>query len=458
MLDKRLLRNNLAFVKERLATRGVQFDATNFEKLEAEYKQTQTQKENLQAERNKLSKQIGELHRAGQGLESNDDMPRLMARASDIGLQLKADDEKYEQLEKRFNDFVALIPNLPHEGVPVGKDEKGNVEVLRWGSPFQFDFEVKDHVDVGAPLGLDFETATKIAGSRFTLMKGGIARLHRALAQFMLDVHTTRHGYTEVYVPYLVNAESMRGTGQLPKFEDDLFKVPRTKVTATERLKPTEEYQRGSLEEPLFQIQQENYYLIPTAEVPVTNIVRDEILAADSLPLKFVCHTPCFRSEAGSYGKDTRGMIRQHQFDKVELVQIVHPDQSWQVLEELTGHAEAILQLLELPYRKMALCTGDMGFSAAKTYDLEVWLPAQNAYREISSCSNFEAFQARRMQARFRNDKNKTELVHTLNGSGLAVGRTLVAILENFQNADGSVTIPSALRGYMGGMERLSAN
>ena len=452
MLDIQLLRTQLAFVSERLVARGVQFDAAKFETLEAERKQVQTQTQDLQAKRNSLSKQVGILKGKGE------DASAVLAEVAGIGDELKSNGDKLANVQAQLNNFLAMIPNLPHESVSVGKDEHGNVEVLRWGAPRKFEFEVKDHVDVGAPLGLDFETATKIAGSRFTLMKGGVARLHRALAQFMLDVHTTRHGYTEVYVPYLVNAESMRGTGQLPKFEDDLFKVPRTKVTATERLKPTEEYQRGSLEEPLFQIQQENYYLIPTAEVPVTNIVRDEILAADSLPLKFVCHTPCFRSEAGSYGKDTRGMIRQHQFDKVELVQIVHPDQSWQVLEELTGHAEAILQLLELPYRKMALCTGDMGFSAAKTYDLEVWLPAQNAYREISSCSNFEAFQARRMQARFRNDKNKTELVHTLNGSGLAVGRTLVAILENFQNADGSVTIPSALRGYMGGMERLSAN
>ena len=426
MLDIQLLRTNLEFVSERLATRGVSFDVEKFELLEAERKQVQTRTQDLQAKRNSLSKQIGILKGKGE------DSSSVMAEVAGIGDGLKSNEDALAALQLRFNDFLSQIPNLPHESVPVGKDEKGNVEVLRWGAPRKFDFEVKDHVDVGTPLGLDFETATKIAGSRFTLMKGGIARLHRALAQFMLEVHTEEHGYTEVYAPYLVNPDSMFGTGQLPKFEEDLFQVQRSDGT--------------------------KLYLIPTAEVPITNIVRDQILAADSLPLKFVCHTPCFRSEAGSYGKDTRGMIRQHQFDKVELVQIVHPDQSWQVLEELTGHAEAILQLLELPYRKMALCTGDMGFSAAKTYDLEVWLPAQNAYREISSCSNFEAFQARRMQARFRNDKNKTELVHTLNGSGLAVGRTLVAILENFQNADGSVTIPSALRGYMGGMERLSAN
>ncbi|CAG4885108.1 seryl-tRNA synthetase, also charges selenocysteinyl-tRNA with serine [Georgfuchsia toluolica] len=425
MLDIQLLRSNLAHVAERLATRGVQFDSTRFEALETERKQVQTYTQDLQSKRNTLSKQIGMLKGKGE------DASAVLAEVAGIGDELKANEDKLAVLQLRYNDFLAMIPNLPHDSVPMGKDEHGNVEVLRWGAPRTFDFEVKDHVDVGASLGLDFETATKIAGSRFALLQGGIARLHRALAQFMLDVHTGEHGYTEVYVPYLVNAESMRGTGQLPKFEEDLFQVPRSD---------------GG-----------KFYLIPTAEVPVTNIVRDEILALDKLPLRFVCHTPCFRSEAGSYGRDTRGMIRQHQFDKVELVQIVHPDQSWQVLEQLTGHAEAILQKLELPYRKVALCTGDMGFSAAKTYDLEVWLPAQNAYREISSCSNFEAFQARRMQARFRNEKNKTELVHTLNGSGLAVGRTLVAILENFQNADGSVTIPSALRSYMGGLEKLSA-
>ncbi|MFY9327040.1 MAG: serine--tRNA ligase [Georgfuchsia sp.] len=426
MLDIHLLRSNLAYVAERLATRGEPFDVVRFEALEAARKLVQTHTQDLQAKRNALSKQIGMLKVKGE------DASAVLAEVAGIGDELKANEDKLAALQQRYNDFLALIPNLPHESVPVGEDEHSNVEVLRWGTPRKFDFEVKDHVDVGAPLGLDFETATKIAGSRFTLMLGSIARLHRALAQFMLDVHTAEHGYSEVYTPYLVNAESMRGTGQLPKFEDDLFHVPRSD---------------GSM-----------LYLIPTAEVPVTNIVRDEILDPAKLPMKFVCHTPCFRSEAGSYGRDTRGMIRQHQFDKVELVQIVHPDQSWQVLEQLTGHAEAILQKLDLPYRKMALCTGDMGFSAAKTYDLEVWLPAQNAYREISSCSNFEAFQARRMQARFRNEKNKPELVHTLNGSGLAVGRTLVAILENYQNADGSVTIPVALRSYMGGMERLSAS
>jgi seryl-tRNA synthetase len=330
---------------------------------------------------------------------------------------------------------VAVIPNLPHESVPVGKDETGNVEVSRRGTPRSFDFPVKDHVEIGEKLGgIDFETAAKISGSRFSLMKGGVARLHRALAQFMLDTHTSEHGYTEVYVPYLVNPDSMFGTGQLPKFEEDLFRVQNRTGADGSRL-----------------------YLIPTAEVPVTNMVRDTIQAAESLPLKFVCHTPCFRSEAGSAGRDTRGMIRQHQFDKVELVQIVRPDQSWQALEDLTSHAEAILSKLDLPYRRMALCSGDMGFGAAKTYDLEVWLPAQNTYREISSCSNYESFQARRMQARYRNEKNKPELVHTLNGSALAVGRTLVAVLENYQNADGSVTVPAVLRAYMGGADRLTA-
>ena len=440
MLDIQLHRSNLAHVAERLAARGISFDTCAFEGLEEERKLRQTLTQELQTKRNTLSKLIGALKANGEDVSST------MAEVAKVNDDLKVNEEKFTQLQVRYNNFLALIPNLPHESVPVGKDEHGNLEVLRWGTPRQFDFEVKDHADVGAPLGLDFETATKITGSRFTLLRGGIARLHRALAQFMLDVHTSEHGYTELYAPYIVNGDSMFGTGQLPKFKSDLFEVNRGPLGG---LTQYSEHVTGKSSE---------WYLIPTAEVPVTNIVRDEILALEKLPLKFVCHTPCFRSEAGSYGRDTRGMIRQHQFDKVELVQIVHPDQSWQVLEQLTGHAEAILQKLELPYRKMALCTGDMGFSAAKTYDLEVWLPAQNTYREISSCSNFEAFQARRMQARFRNEKNKTELVHTLNGSGLAVGRTLVAILENYQNADGSVTIPSALLSYMGGMEKLSAS
>ncbi|MBK9623240.1 MAG: serine--tRNA ligase [Rhodocyclaceae bacterium] len=426
MLDIHLLRNQLPMVAERLATRGVTLDTAAFEALEAERKYLQTHTQDLQAQRNSLSKRVGVLKARGEPAAA------VFAEVSKLSAELKASEIALAELMPRFDAFVAVIPNLPHESVPVGKDETGNVEVLRWGRPRAFDFEVKDHVDLGSNLGgLDFETAVKISASRFALMRGGIARLHRVLAQFMLDLHTSKHGYTEVSVPYLVNPESMHGTGQLPKFEEDLFRIVRGD---------------GSV-----------MYLIPTAEVPVTNIVRNEILAADKLPLKFVCHTPCFRSEAGSYGRDTRGMIRQHQFDKVELVQIVHPDKSWAALEELTGHAEAVLQALDLPYRKVKLCTGDMGFGAAKTYDLEVWLPAQNTYREISSCSNYEAFQARRMHARFRNEKNKPELVHTLNGSGLAIGRTLVAILENYQNADGSITIPAVLRAYFGGAERITA-
>jgi len=354
-----------------------------------------------------------------------------MAEVAGLGDALKANEEKLAVLLAELDAFVSRLPNLPHESVPEGRDETGNVEVSRWGMPPTFDFAPKDHVDLGEALGgLDFAAGVKISGSRFTLMRGEMARLHRALTQFMLDTHTRDHGYTELYTPYLVNPDSMFGTGQLPKFEEDLFRVERSD---------------GS-----------RLYLIPTAEVPVTNIVRGEILDTDKLPLKFVCHTPCFRSEAGSYGKDTRGMIRQHQFDKVELVQIVPPEASWDALEQLTGHAETILQKLNLPYRKMALCAGDMGFSAAKTYDLEVWLPAQNTYREISSCSNFESFQARRMQARCRDKGGKPRPLHTLNGSGLAVGRTLVAVLENYQRADGTVVVPEVLRGYMGGVEVLA--
>jgi seryl-tRNA synthetase len=426
MLDIQLLRSSPAFVAERLATRGVTLDTAAFEALESERKDLQVRTQDLQARRNSLSKQVGMLKGKGE------DASAVLAEVAGIGDELKRNEDALAALQERYNAFVAVIPNLPHESVPIGSDETGNVEVSRRGTPRMFDFQVKDHVELGEKLGgIDFEAAAKISGARFSLMKGGIARLHRALAQFMLDTHTTGHGYTEVYAPYLVNPDSMFGTGQLPKFEEDLFRVPRSD---------------GS-----------RLYLIPTAEVPVTNMVRDTILAAEALPLKFVCHTPCFRSEAGSAGRDTRGMIRQHQFDKVELVQIVKPDDSWRALEELTSHAEAILDKLELPYRRMALCTGDMGFSSAKTYDLEVWLPAQNAYREISSCSNFESFQARRMQARYRNEKNKPELVHTLNGSGLAVGRTLVAVLENYQNADGSVTIPVALRPWMGGASKITA-
>ena len=426
MLGIQLLRNNIDEVSERLAGRGYSLDVDAFQKLEAERKTLQTRTQDLQASRNSLSKQIGMLKGKGE------DASPVMAQVATLKEELEANEARLGELLKEFDAFVATIPNLPQASVPVGRSEADNVEVSRWGTPRSFDFPVKDHVDLGEGLGqLDFATAAKIAGARFSLLKGPLARLHRALAQFMLDVHTEEHGYTEVYAPYLVNAASMTGTGQLPKFEADLFKILRPDA------------------EPL--------YLIPTAEVPVTNIVRDEILAQEALPLKFVCHTPCFRSEAGSYGKDTRGMIRQHQFDKVELVQIVAADQSNAAHEELTGHAEKILEKLELPYRRVALCTGDMGFSSAKTYDLEVWLPAQNTYREISSCSNFESFQARRMQARCRNDKNKTELVHTLNGSGLAVGRTLVAILENYQNADGSISIPAVLRPYLGGLEKIAA-
>ncbi|MEW6313572.1 MAG: serine--tRNA ligase [Pseudomonadota bacterium] len=426
MLDVQLLRNNLDTVVGRLALRGYRFDVSRFQELEQERKTLQTRTQELQAKRNQTSKLIGQAKAKGE------DVSAIMREVAGLGDELALAEKNLETLQRNLADLLLTVPNLPHESVPAGKSSEENVEVRRHGTPRTFDFAVKDHVDVGEGLKLlDFEAAAKISGARFTLLKGQVARLHRALAQFMLDVHTIEHGYIEVYAPYLVNADSLRGTGQLPKFEEDLFAVKKS--------------------------EDEKLYLIPTAEVPVTNIVRDEIVALESLPLKFVCHSPCFRSEAGSYGRDTRGMIRQHQFDKVELVQVVRPEQSYQVLEELTTHAETILKKLELPYRVMALCSGDMGFSAAKTYDLEVWLPAQNTYREISSCSNFEAFQARRMQARFRNDKGKPELVHTLNGSGLAVGRTLVAILENYQQADGSVVVPQALRPYMGGVEVIKA-
>jgi len=421
MLDIQLLRNDLDSVAARLATRGLTIDVAAFRALEEQRKHAQVRTQELQAKRNASSKSIGELKR------KSEDTSALMAEMAALGDELKGIEAELELIQAKLTDVLLGVPNLPHQSVPVGKSPEDHVEVRREGDPRRFDFPVKDHVDVGAGLGmLDFDAAAKISGARFTLMKGPLARLHRAIAQFMLDIHTGEHGYTEVYVPYLVNADSMRGTGQLPKFEEDLFAVPRAD---------------GS-----------KFYLIPTAEVPVTNIVRDEILPAGKLPLKFVCHSPCFRSEAGSYGKDTRGMIRQHQFDKVELVQIVQSEQSYQGLEELTAHAETILRRLELPFRTVTLCTGDMGFAAAKTYDIEVWLPGQNAYREISSCSNFEAFQARRMQARFKGEKGRNEVVHTLNGSGLAVGRTLVAILENYQNKDGSITIPEALCPYMGGL------
>lgn len=430
MLDIQLFRKDIDAVAQRLATRGFQLDVAAFQALEAERKQLQTQTEELQARRNSLSKQIGMLKGKGE------DASAVMAEVGGIGDTLKASAARLDEIQAHLGELMLSIPNLPHESVPVGNDETQNVEVRRVGEPRQFDFAVRDHVDVGEKLGLDFDTAVKVTGSRFSMLRGGMARLHRALVQLMLDTHTQEHGYNEMYVPYIVNAASMRGTGQLPKFEEDLFKVPR-KVGS-------EEGERI-----------ENFYLIPTAEVPLTNIVRDAIVAGEKLPLRFVAHTPCFRSEAGSYGKDTRGMIRQHQFDKVELVQVVPADQSFDALEQLTGHAEAILKKLELPFRTIVLCTGDMGFGSTKTYDLEVWIPAQNTYREISSCSNMGDFQARRMQARMRTGQGKPELVHTLNGSGLAVGRTLVAILENYQNADGSVTVPAALQPYMGGTTRL---
>ncbi|MGA9165614.1 MAG: serine--tRNA ligase [Thiobacillus sp.] len=450
MLDIQLLRKDAALVAERLTARGFMFDATRFDALEGERKTIQTRTQDAQSRRNSMSKQIGMMKGRGE------DTTAVMAEVAGLGDELKQMEERLAALQTEINDFLMGVPNLPHQSVAVGKDETANVEVSRWGTPRSFDFPVRDHVDLGEGLGqLDFAAAVKITGSRFSVMKGGLARLHRALAQFMLDVHTSEHGYTEVYVPYLVNADSMRGTGQLPKFEEDLFKVPfgLEDPSAAEQARIA----RVSVDSSREEIRQKYFYLIPTAEVPVTNLLRDEIVAAESLPLKFVAHTPCFRSEAGSYGRDTRGMIRQHQFDKVELVQMVKPEDSYAALEALTANAEAILQKLGLPYRKMALCSGDMGFSSAKTYDLEVWLPAQNTYREISSCSNFEAFQARRMQARFRTGQGKPELLHTLNGSGLAVGRTLVAILENYQNADGSVSVPQALRPWMGGLERLTA-
>ena len=434
MLDIQLFRKDIDAVAQRLATRGFQLDVAAFQALEAERKQLQTQTEELQARRNSLSKQIGVLKGKGE------DASAVMAEVGGIGDTLKASAARLDEIQAHLGELMLSIPNLPHESVPVGNDETQNVEVRRVGEPRQFDFAVRDHVDVGEKLGLDFDTAVKVTGSRFSMLRGGVARLHRALVQMMLDTHTQEHGYTEMYVPYIVNAASMRGTGQLPKFEEDLFKVPR-KV--------------GSAGDDNAGERIENFYLIPTAEVPLTNIVRDAIVAGEKLPLRFVAHTPCFRSEAGSYGKDTRGMIRQHQFDKVEMVQIVPAAQSFDALEELTGHAEAILKKLELPFRTIVLCTGDMGFGSTKTYDLEVWIPAQNTYREISSCSNMGDFQARRMQARMRAGQGKPELVHTLNGSGLAVGRTLVAILENYQNADGSVTVPAALQPYMGGITRL---
>jgi len=422
MLDIQALRNDLDGVVAMLKKRGFEFDADTFTRLENERKLVQTRTQDLQAKRNTTSKQIGIAKSKGE------DVAAIMAEVAGLGEQLKADEARLAEIQAELQQLLLNVPNLPHVSVPAGKSEEDNVEVRRVGTPRSFDFEIKDHTDVGTPLGLDFDTGAKLSGARFTLMKGQIARLHRALAQFMLDTQTEKHGYTECYTPYLVNAETLFGTGQLPKFEEDLFSLAHN---------------------------DSKLYLIPTSEVTLTNTVRDEIVPLESLPIKLTAHTPCFRSEAGSYGKDTKGMIRQHQFDKVEMVQIVHPEKSYEALEEMVGHAEHILQTLELPYRVVSLCTGDMGFGAAKTYDLEVWLPAQNTYREISSVSNCEAFQARRLQARFRNENGKTELLHTLNGSGLAVGRTLVAILENHQQADGSVTIPAALQPYMGGIERI---
>ena len=431
MLDIQILRGDIEGVAARLATRGYVLDKARFHELEAQRKAIQMRTQELQAKRNSSSKLIGQAKAKG------GDASAIMAEVAAIGDELKQlESAALPKALAEMDAFVSVIPNLPHESVPIGHDETGNLEVRNVGSKPVFDFAVKDHVELGEGLqGLDFETAAKISGARFSLLKGPLARLHRALSQFMLDTHTDHHGYTEVYVPYLVNADSMRGTGQLPKFEEDLFRVPR---------------QMGEVGE-------QNFYLIPTAEVPVTNMVRDEIVPLESLPMKYVAHTPCFRSEAGSAGRDTRGLIRQHQFDKVELVQMVHPEASYDALEQLLGHAEIILQKLGLHYRVVKLCTGDMGFSSATTYDIEVWLPAQNTYREISSCSNFEAFQARRMQARFRNASGKPELLHTLNGSGLAVGRTLVAVLENNQQSDGSIVIPEVLRSYMGGMDVLRA-
>lgn len=430
MLDIQQLRNHTATVAARLAARGYEFDTARFEALENQRKQLQVRTEELQAARNSESKKIGMLK--GQG--KHEEAEQVMAQVADIKNELEQNAVKLEAIQTEFEAWLAGIPNLPHESVPVGKDETENVEVRKIGTPRTFDFEVKDHVDLGAPLGLDFETGAQLSGSRFTVMKGQIARLHRALAQFMLDTHTTQHGYTECYTPYIVNDSTLFGTGQLPKFGEDLFHVTR----GGDETKTTQ-------------------YLIPTAEVTLTNTVADSIVPSEILPLKLTAHSPCFRSEAGSYGKDVRGLIRQHQFDKVEMVQIVHPEKSYDALEEMVGHAEKILQLLELPYRVITLCTGDMGFGATKTYDLEVWVPAQNTYREISSCSNCEDFQARRMKARFKDENGKNRLVHTLNGSGLAVGRTLVAVLENHQNADGSINIPAALQPYMGGVSKLEA-
>ena len=424
MLDPKLIRGDLDATAEQLAKRGFTLDVDKLAALEQQRREIQKRTQELQNERNQRSKAIGQAKARGE------DIQPLLDQVANMGDELSGMEARLSEIQNDYEQLLLGAPNIPHGSVPEGLKEEDNVEISRWGTPREFDFEIKDHVDLGGGLGtLDFELAAKITGSRFVVMKASMARLHRALTQFMLDLHTQEHGYTEVYVPYMVNRDSLTGTGQLPKFAEDLFAL------------------EG----------EQNYHLIPTAEVPVTNIVRDEIVKAEELPLKFVAHTPCFRSEAGSYGRDTRGMIRQHQFDKVELVQIVTPEQSYEALEQLCGNAETVLQRLELPYRKMVLCKGDMGAAAAKTYDLEVWLPGQQCYREISSCSNFEAYQARRMKARYRNpEMKKPELVHTLNGSGLAVGRTLVAVLENYQNSDGSIGVPQVLQPYMGGLEVLS--
>jgi seryl-tRNA synthetase len=422
MLDIQALRNDLDRIVKQLQTRKFDFETAKFNSLETERKTVQTRTQELQAKRNSVSKQIGLAKSKGE------DASAIMVEVAGLGEQLKADETRLSEIQTELQNLLLNVPNIPHETVPVGQSEIENVEVRKVGTPRKFDFEIKDHTDVGESLGLDFDKGAKLSGARFTLMRGPIAKLHRALAQFMLDTQE-KHGYEECYTPYMVNADTLIGTGQLPKFEEDLFSL---------------EHNDSKL------------YLIPTSEVTLTNTVRDEIVAVETLPIKLTAHTPCFRSEAGSYGKDTKGMIRQHQFDKVEMVQIVHPDTSYAALEEMVGHAENILKALALPYRVVSLCTGDMGFGAAKTYDLEVWLPAQNTYREISSISNCEAFQARRLKARFKNAEGKTEFVHTLNGSGLAVGRTLVAVLENYQNADGSVTIPSVLQPYMGGKTAIS--
>jgi seryl-tRNA synthetase len=449
MLDIQQLRNDLDGVVSKLKKRGFEFDAASFTALELERKTVQTNTEALQAKRNAASKGIGFAKSKGE------DVSAIMAEVTGLGDEQKAGEARLAEIQEQLKNLMLNVPNLPHDSVPLGKSEAENVEVRKVGTPRTFDFAVKDHTDVGMPLGLDFDTGIKLSGTRFTFMRGGIAKLHRALAQFMVDTQTEQHGYEECYTPYLVNKETLIGTGQLPKFENDLFAIGGgDSIEAYGYVGELTEEVKAQLD--LAKSQKlSKLYLIPTSEVTLTNTVRDEIVPVESLPIKLTAHTPCFRSEAGSYGKDTKGMIRQHQFDKVEMVQIVHPSKSYEALEEMVGHAENILKALELPYRVVSLCNGDMGFGAAKTYDLEVWLPAQNTYREISSVSNCEAFQARRLQARFRNEAGKTEFVHTLNGSGLAVGRTLVAVLENYQQADGTVTIPNVLKPYMNGLPKL---